>query len=155
MSEEFFYHYTTMAGAQAIFLSGKLCPSLAVNGTAVHGDGVYLTMLDPRLGREQVGRNNWDGITRRQDQKMESYFEILLPSKKSEESQGEEKYPGAHWCPTSCIIQVVFEGLEWGPPSNPVLHGQLGREGSNATWLRNGKIHPVQQHCYPGEPPCV
>eukprot|EP00092_Neocalanus_flemingeri_P038410 GFUD01041817.1.p1 GENE.GFUD01041817.1~~GFUD01041817.1.p1 ORF type:complete len:228 (-),score=37.02 GFUD01041817.1:40-723(-) len=82
MSEELFYHYSTLTGAKAIFLSGKLHPNLAVNGPAVHGDGVYLTTLDPKLGREQVGRNNWDGITRRQDQKMESYFEILLPSKK-------------------------------------------------------------------------
>eukprot|EP00092_Neocalanus_flemingeri_P056642 GFUD01067171.1.p1 GENE.GFUD01067171.1~~GFUD01067171.1.p1 ORF type:complete len:209 (-),score=41.13 GFUD01067171.1:59-685(-) len=82
MSEELFYHYSTMAGAKAIFLSGKLHPNLAVNGPAVHGDGVYLTTMDPKRGREQVGRNNWDGITRRQDQKMESYFEILLPSKK-------------------------------------------------------------------------
>ena len=80
MTEEFFYHYTTAAGAKAIFLSGKILPSLKANGDAVHGDGVYLTTLDPGLGKEIVGKNNWDGVVRSQDYKLECYFEIILPS---------------------------------------------------------------------------
>jgi hypothetical protein len=80
MTEEYFYHYTNSKSSKAIFLAGKIQPSLKVNGDAVHGDGVYLTTLDPRLGKETVGGNNWDGAARRQDGKMESYFEILMPS---------------------------------------------------------------------------
>merc|ERR1711892_300533 len=80
MSEEYFYHYTNQDSAKAIFLAGEILPSLQVNGDAVHGDGVYLTTLDPRLGKETVGKNNWDGLIRNQDDKMECYFEIMMPS---------------------------------------------------------------------------
>ena len=45
MTEEYFYHYTTQKAAKDIFLSGKILPSLAANGDAAHGDGVYLTTL--------------------------------------------------------------------------------------------------------------
>ena len=80
MSEEYFYHYTSFRGAKDIFLSGEILPSLRANGDAIHGDGVYLTTLDPKLGKYTVGRNNWDGVARNQDDKMECYFEILMPS---------------------------------------------------------------------------
>ena len=82
MSEEYFYHYTNHASAKAIFLAGKILPSLRSNGDAVHGDGVYLTTLDPKLGKDIVGKNNWDGVTRTPEDKMECYFEILMPSSK-------------------------------------------------------------------------
>ena len=82
MSEEYFYHYTNHASAIAIFLAGKIEQSLRSNGDAVHGDGVYLTTLDPKLGKEVVGKNNWDGVTRTPEDKMECYFEILMPSSK-------------------------------------------------------------------------
>ena len=80
MTEEYFYHYTDAEGATAIFLSGKILPSLAANGDAVHGDGVYLTTLDKSLGKDAVGQNNWNGVARKSDQKMTWFFEILLPS---------------------------------------------------------------------------
>lgn len=80
MTEELFYHYTNRSSAKAIFLSGKILPSLRANGDAVHGDGVYLTTLDPVLGKDTVGENNWDGMIRHHDDKMECYFEILMPS---------------------------------------------------------------------------
>ena len=82
MSEEYFYHYTTKKGGSMIFLSGKIKQSLASNGDAIHGDGVYLTTLDPNIGKEMVAKNNWDGVARSQECKMECYFEILMPSSK-------------------------------------------------------------------------
>ena len=82
MSYEYFFHYTTKDGAKRIVLSGKISPSLAANGNATHGDGVYLTTVDPRLGKETVGNNNWDGIKRVSSEKMERYFEIRIPSSK-------------------------------------------------------------------------
>ena len=80
MSEEFFYHYTNTRNATPIILSGKILP----NGDAVHGEGVYLTTFDPGLGRQTVVNNNWDGLAtaRRKNYKMNSYFEILMPSSK-------------------------------------------------------------------------
>ena len=82
MSDEYFYHYTNKESAIEIFLEGKIEPSLRSNGDAVHGDGVYLTTLDPKLGKDIVGKNNWDGVTRTPEDKMECYFEILMPSSK-------------------------------------------------------------------------
>jgi len=53
-------------------------------GDAAHGDGVYLTTLEPSLGRDTVTANNWDGAggAVSQSDKMECYFEILLPRRK-------------------------------------------------------------------------
>ena len=62
MTDEYFYHYTDKDAARDIFTSGKILPSLAANGNAVHGDGVFLTTLDPSLGKEIVENNNWDGL---------------------------------------------------------------------------------------------
>jgi len=80
MSEEYFYHYTNFSSARQIFIQGKILPSQKTKGDAVHGDGVYLTTLDPKLGKEAVWKNNWDGVTRKIEEKMECYFEILIPS---------------------------------------------------------------------------
>ena len=80
MSHEYFYHYTTKDAARRIVLSGKIKPSPASNGDAGHGDGVYLTSLEPVLGKKTVGKNSWDGITRHPGDKMERYFEILIPN---------------------------------------------------------------------------
>ena len=82
MSEEYLFHYTNKENAKRIFLAGRIKPSLQTNGDAVHGNGVYRTTLDPKLGKETVGKNNWDGVARNQDDKMECYFEILVPSNK-------------------------------------------------------------------------
>jgi hypothetical protein len=81
MTEEYFYHYTDRKAAKAIFISGKILPSLEADGDAAHGDGVYLTTLDPSLGREIVKNNNWDGLAVGIDKKMDCYFEILMPNK--------------------------------------------------------------------------
>ena len=80
MSEEYFYHYTNFSSARQIFIQGKILPSQKTKGDAVHGDGVYLTTLDPKLGKEAVWKNNWDGVIRNIEEKMECYFEILIPS---------------------------------------------------------------------------
>ena len=82
MTEEFFYHYTTIEAAKVIFLSGKILPSLAAKGDAAHGDGVYLTTLEPRLGRDTIKNNNWDGLAGTRDRRVEAYFEICMPSSK-------------------------------------------------------------------------
>ena len=82
---KFFYHYTDAKSTQDIFLTGKIRSSLSSQRNAVHGDGVYLTTLEPRLGREVIAKNNWGGfITGQNNQidKMECYFEVLLPSSK-------------------------------------------------------------------------
>ena len=81
MSHEYFYHYTTIEAAKDIFLSDMIKPSLAANG-ARHGDGVYLTTVDPHLGRQTVLNNNWAGIVQVPIQKLERYFEIRIPSYK-------------------------------------------------------------------------
>ena len=82
MTEEFFYHYTTKEAATGIFLSGKILPSLGSKGDAAHGDGVYLTTLEPRLGIDTVKNNNWAGLAGNGDKKVEAYYEIFLPSSK-------------------------------------------------------------------------
>ena len=43
---------------------------------------VYLTTLEPRLGRDTVKNNNWAGLARSRDKKTEAYFEIFMPSSK-------------------------------------------------------------------------
>ena len=100
MNEEFFYHYTTQKAAKDIFLAGKILPSCAANGDAVHGDGVYLTTLEPRLGRETVMNNNWDGLvgSNSMDKKIDVYFEIFMPStkvKRAREKRDIQVYTGA------------------------------------------------------------
>ena len=80
MTDEYFYHYTSAQSAKDIFLSGKILPSQARNGDAVHGPGVFLTTLDPSLGKETVGKNNWDGVFGNKEENMECFFEILIPS---------------------------------------------------------------------------
>ena len=44
--------------------------------------GVYLTTLEPRLGRETVKNNNWDGVAGNVDKKLDVCFEIFMPSSK-------------------------------------------------------------------------
>ena len=79
MTEEDFYHYTSENGAAAILYSGKVRPSLSSSSRdASYGDGVYLTTLEPRLGRNTIAKNNWDGVARRQDHKMKFYSKIKL-----------------------------------------------------------------------------
>ena len=82
MTNEDFYHYTTKDGAVDIFLSGKIKPSRGGNGDAVHGEGVYLTTVDPSMGRETVVNNNWAGSGRGSSDKLERYIEIRMPSDK-------------------------------------------------------------------------
>ena len=50
---------------------------------------MYLTTLDPGMGREIVKENNWDGLAGIMDAKMDAYFEFLMPS--SEVSRVKDK----------------------------------------------------------------
>ena len=94
MSHEYFYHYTSKDGAKGIVLSGRIAPSLRANGDARYGDGVYLTTVDPSLGKNTVGQNNWGvwGIWGRMitglSGKMKRYFEICIPSEKVRRARG-------------------------------------------------------------------
>ena len=59
---------------------------------------MYLTTLDPGMGREIVKENNWDGLAGIMDAKMDAYFEFLMPS--SEVSRVKDKrdiqiFPGS------------------------------------------------------------
>ena len=81
MSEEYFYHYTSKDAAMLIIHEGKILPSLKAKGDAVHGEGVYLTTLEPGHGEETIKNNNWDGVAATET-KIEAFFEILIPSSK-------------------------------------------------------------------------
>ena len=97
MAEEYFYHYTSKRCALEIYLSGKILSSLPGKGGAIHGPGVYLTTLDPKLGKKIVGKNNWDGVAASQADKMECYFEILIPTsrvRRARDMRDIEVYPG-------------------------------------------------------------
>ena len=48
--------------ARSIIFQGEILPSLGENGDAIHGDGVYLTTLEPGQGEETIKNNNWDGV---------------------------------------------------------------------------------------------
>ena len=82
MAEVYFYHYTTRKAAHGIVRKGRINPSVAANGDSIHGDGVYLTTLDPRLGEATIKNNNWDGVAAGADKKIEVYFEIMMPLEK-------------------------------------------------------------------------
>jgi len=79
MSEVYSYHYTNQVAAWYILRKGEILPSDAANGDAVHGDGVYLTTLDPRQGESTIKNNNWDGAAAGAEKKTEVYFEIMIP----------------------------------------------------------------------------
>ena len=80
MTEEYFYHYTSEDAAKDICLEGKILPSFLGSGDAAYGNGVYLTTLEPRLGKETVKKNNWNGSDRGINKKVDAYFEILMSS---------------------------------------------------------------------------
>jgi len=83
MSEEVFFHYTNKEAAIKTVLQGKILPSaLAENSNAVHGDGVYLTTLEPRHGETTIKNNNYlDGVAANKTN-IEVHFEIMMPSSK-------------------------------------------------------------------------
>ena len=82
MTEVYVYHYTTQAAARSIVRAGKILPSVAAAGDVAHGEGVYLTTLDPRQGETTIKNNNWDGAAAGAEKKIEVYFEILMPYNK-------------------------------------------------------------------------
>ena len=79
--EEFFYHYTSKRAAKLIIYKGKILPSLEANGDAIHGEGVYLTTLEPVQGEQTIKINNWDGAAGTKTN-IEVFFEIQIPSSK-------------------------------------------------------------------------
>ena len=83
MTEEFFYHYTSKRAAKLIIYEGKISPSLKANRDAIHGEGVYLTTLDPKQGKQTIKNNNWDGVAAiKTETDIEVIFEIQIPSSK-------------------------------------------------------------------------
>jgi len=82
-----------------IVLEGVIVPSLIAEGDASpHGDGVYLTTLDPSYGMQTILNNNWDGAAVSREN-VEAYFEIILPSRKvfraAEKNRDIQVYKGA------------------------------------------------------------
>merc|ERR1712179_645918 len=69
---------TSKEAAKFIISEGEILPSLGDNGDAIHGDGVYLTTLEPGLGEETIKNNNWDGVAATKN--IEVFFEIQMPS---------------------------------------------------------------------------
>ena len=130
MSEEYFYHYTNQKSAKAIFLSGKILPSLRSNGDAVHGDGVYLTTLDPKLGKDIVIQNNWDGVTRNSEEKMECYFEILMPSSKV--TRAKEKRDIQIFTGELALSQYKWSLKDWSGDLMATQHFMVRSEGAAA-----------------------
>eukprot|EP00092_Neocalanus_flemingeri_P025602 GFUD01027757.1.p1 GENE.GFUD01027757.1~~GFUD01027757.1.p1 ORF type:complete len:176 (+),score=35.02 GFUD01027757.1:139-666(+) len=144
MTEEYFYHYTNAEGAKNIFLSGRILPSLTANGDTVHGDtvhgdGVYLTTQEPKQDIEIMGKNNCDGGAKRQEQNMDSYFEIILPSSKEKRSKAkrdiqiyagalnlveykwtltqyfkvwQQRYKAAQWEETPCVAPLPMTNIQ-------------------------------------------
>ena len=82
MTEVYFYHYTSVSSAIKILRKGEIKPSVAVNGDAIHGDDVYLTTLEPRLGPSTIKKNNWDCASAAVEKKIELYFEMMIPLNK-------------------------------------------------------------------------
>ena len=80
---EFFYYYTTAATAKTIVLAGAIPPSLEASGDYVpHGDGVYLTTLDPSYGRNVIMENNWGSDVEGNDRNMiEVYIKVMMQTR--------------------------------------------------------------------------
>jgi len=87
---EYFYHYTSLESARKIRKAGKILPSLGGNADAAYGTGVYLTTMGPECGIETIKENNWDGTSFARD-KMEAFFEILMPSTKAVRAKDEKR----------------------------------------------------------------
>ena len=82
MTEEFFYHYTSKKVAKSIIRKGKILPvsdSIEANGDVLHGEGVYLTTLEPGHGEEIIKHNKWGGVAATKTT-IEVFFEIVIPS---------------------------------------------------------------------------
>ena len=97
MAEEIFFHYTSIKAANKIVHEGKILPSLAAHGDAIHGEGVYLTTLEPSLGEETIKNNNWDGRTATETN-IEAYFEIQMPTnhvKRANDTRDIQVYEGS------------------------------------------------------------
>jgi hypothetical protein len=50
----YLYHYTNQAGVDGIKNCGRIKKSMANLKDAVHGDGVYLTDLDPSMSKSFI-----------------------------------------------------------------------------------------------------
>ena len=60
------YHYTNKEAADCIEKDQKIKKSEVKRRDAFHGDGVYFTTMPPYMPREQIIRNNWDGVSETQ-----------------------------------------------------------------------------------------
>ena len=50
------------------------------SGDAAFGDGVYLTTMEHQYGIKAIMENNWDSVAATKEDKLEAFFEILMPS---------------------------------------------------------------------------
>jgi len=92
MTDEFFFHYTSIKGGKEIVLENKLLPVLSE-----YGDGVHLTTLGPALGMDIV-RNNFSGVAGHIMQEFEAYFEIQISSsrvRRANDKRDIQVYPGS------------------------------------------------------------
>ncbi|XP_076089482.1 uncharacterized protein LOC143059806 [Mytilus galloprovincialis] len=78
------YHHTTREGAKAIFESGRIKQTHASQGDARFGTGTYVTRMGPRVPKDKVAKNNYDGRWKKQrDQgKTDVALEITIPKRK-------------------------------------------------------------------------
>ena len=125
------YHYTDFSSARRIFIQGQILPSQKAKGDAVHGNGVYMTTLDPRLGKDTVWKNNWDGMTSRIDEKMECYFEILIPS--DEVMRAKEKRDIQVFPRTLPLSRYKWSLKNWSGELLATEHFIIRSEGGAAT----------------------
>jgi len=93
MTDEYFFHYTSIKGGKEIVLENKLLPVLSE-----HGEGVHLTTLGPALGIQTV-RNNFSGVAGagHSMQDFEAYFQIQMASseiRRANHKRDIQVYPG-------------------------------------------------------------
>ena len=71
---------TSLYSAKQIMIAGKILQSKAASGDAAFGDGVYLTTMEHKYGIKTIMENNWDSVAATKEDKLEAFFEILMPS---------------------------------------------------------------------------
>ncbi|GIQ89948.1 hypothetical protein KIPB_012569 [Kipferlia bialata] len=71
-STRMLYHYTTTDAALEIMESGTINPSTDTVGDAAYGVGVYTTGLPPTTEADTLITNNWDGLSRDMESRVEA-----------------------------------------------------------------------------------
>lgn len=109
------FHHTSKAGACAIMKSGRIKPSDNRKGDARFGKGTYVTKLGPKISKDKIAKNNYDGGTNywkrhRDHGKTDVALEIKIIPKKltSVNATGRDVYKVIGGIPVSCIHKVHF-----------------------------------------------